>query len=328
MNGRKENEFKTNKHVENIIKKSPRYVKRYYKTMNDKSHTTKHKYITYLLDFMNFIQNECDINVNSIECFKKVKPSTINIYIASLEGVSDSCKAAKLYGVKNFFNFLVADDIIPNNPCDRVAIPRDKKEHKITYLTKEEIDIVKNNIMNGCGSEIAKTKQEKWRSRDYAIIILGLSLGLRVTSICEIDVDDINMEANELKIIEKGNKMRTIMFSDHVKNVLNDWIQDREIKLIESGKTSTALFISNKLTRISSRTVAHLVEKYTYNIDKRITPHKLRSTCATNVYGATGDIYLTADILGHRNIANTRRYAQVSEERKKKAAAAMDDILF
>ena len=182
--------------------------------------------------------------------------------------------------------------------------------------------------MNGCGSEIAKTKQEKWRSRDYAIIILGLSLGLRVTSICEIDVDDINMEANELKIIEKGNKMRTIMFSDHVKNVLNDWIQDREIKLIESGKTSTALFISNKLTRISSRTVAHLVEKYTYNIDKRITPHKLRSTCATNVYGATGDIYLTADILGHRNIANTRRYAQVSEERKKKAAAAMDDILF
>ena len=328
MNGRKENEIKTNKCVERIIKKSPGYVKRYYKTMNDKSYTTKHKYITYLLDFMNFIQDECQLDIRNIECFKEVKSSTINLYIANLDDISDACKAARLYGVKNFFNFLVADEIIPSNPCDRIAMPRDKKEHKITYLTKEEIDIVKNNIMNGCGSDIAKTKQDKWRSRDYAIIMLGLSLGLRVTSICEIDVRDINMETNELKIIEKGNKMRTVMFSDHIKDILDDWIQDRKVKLIESGKKSDALFISNKLTRISSRTVAYLVEKYTYNIDKHITPHKLRSTCATNVYGATGDIYLTADILGHKNIANTRRYASISDERKKKAATAMDDILF
>ena len=82
------------------------------------------------------------------------------------------------------------------------------------------------------------------------------------------------------------------------------------------------------MKRINVRSIENLITKYTYNIDKHITPHKLRSTCATNVYNATGDIYLTADVLGHSNIANTRRYAQISEERKRKAASAMDDILF
>ena len=135
-----------------------------------------------------------------------------------------------------------------------------------------------------------------------------------------------NLERKTIKIVEKGNKIRTVMFSDGLKEILQDWINDRH-QIVGLDKIE-ALFISNRKQRMSTDCVRQMLKKYTYNIDKHITPHKLRSTCATNVYNATGDIYLTANVLGHSNIANTRRYADISEERKQKAATAMDKILF
>lgn len=178
------------------------------------------------------------------------------------------------------------------------------------------------------GDDLTKQRQEPWKKRDYAIVMLALSLGLRVTSISEINIDDINFETNELKIVEKGNKIRTLMFSDGLAEILLEWVKDREEKLEDMDEDISALFISRQHQRLTAPSIRAMLKKYTYNIDKKITPHKLRSTCATNVYEQTGDIYLTADILGHSNIQNTKRYASISEEKKKKAASAMDNILF
>ena len=70
-----------------------------------------------------------------------------------------------------------------------------------------------------------------------------------------------------------------------------------------------------------------MLSKYTYNIDKKITPHKLRSTAATNLYEQTGDIYLVADVLGHANIQNTRRYAKVSNGKRIDAANKLSNLI-
>lgn len=75
------------------------------------------------------------------------------------------------------------------------------------------------------------------------------------------------------------------------------------------------------------REIAEIIKRNTINIDKHITPHKMRSTCATNLYEKTNDIYLVQEVLGHKNIANTRRYARMSEEKKKNAADIMDKLI-
>lgn len=328
MEGRKEHEEKTIKLIECKLNKCPNYMRSFYVTLDGKSYTTKRMYINYVSDFLDFLQDYYKLDINDIDVFSNIRPSMINSYVTQLNDVGESIKASRVYGIKNFFSFLVNDGYINSNPCDRVNPPKDKQVHKITSLTKEEIEIVKNNIMNGVGSELSKKRQKQWRTRDYAIVMLALSLGLRVTSLTEINMNDIDFENNEIKIVEKGNKERYIMFSDSIKEILNDWIEDRNWFLIRGGENCDALFISSQLKRINQNTIADLITKYTYNIDKHITPHKLRSTCATNVYNATGDIYLTADILGHADLRNTKRYAAMSEERKKKAAQAMDDILF
>lgn len=327
MKGRKENEEKKLRKIEVKIENQPIYIKKYYYTLDNKSYTTKDTYINYVLSFIEFVKNDLHLDTSNVSCFNNIKKSDIDYYLSGLNGKT-SIKRCRLYGIKTFFEFLEDDEYISNNPCLKVAVPKEKEEHVITSLTKKEIAVVKQNILNGSGSYYAKSIQRKWKKRDMAIMMLGLSLGFRVTSLTEINLEDIDFKSQKIAIVEKGNKMRTVMFSNELKKVLLDWVEDRRNILGKDVDSINALFISNRHTRISANGIEKLVAKYTQNIDKHITPHKLRSTCATNVYNKTGDIYLTADILGHNNISTTRRYAQISEERKKRAATVMDDILF
>ena len=86
-----------------------------------------------------------------------------------------------------------------------------------------------------------------------------------------------------------------------------------------------ALFLSMQNKRISVRAVENLVKKYASNVSlKKITPHKLRSTFGTNLYQETGDIYLVADVLGHKDVNTTRKhYAAMKDEHKRRAAKAV-----
>ena len=325
MNGRKEHEIKSERRVYEKLKNCPDYMMEYYNYLIDKTYTSRERYIGTVIRFLEYLKDK-GFDIDDVNKFKTIKVNDINLYIVSMDKLSQGTKSANMYVIKSFFDFLYVNDYIEKNIFDKVKMPKDNEERKITYLTKEEIELVKTNIENGSGSELSKKRQCQWKNRDMALIMTGLYLGLRVSSLVEIDVEDLNLKDNNLKIVEKGNKIRTIVFSDNLKNILLKWIEDRKNILVNDE--IHALFISNRGDRISQKSVSKLVKKYTYNIDKHITPHKLRSTCATNFYNNTGDIYLTADVLGHSNISNTRRYAQISEERKKKAAEAMDDILF
>ena len=326
MKGRKENEEKARLKIQEKLRTAPWYLNDYYESLVKKSYTTKQVYINNVLLFLDYVENNLNCNIKDIDVFERIKPSFINRYMNSLSDVTETTKASRMYAIKNFFRFLLNDEYIVSSPFDKVEMPKDDQQRTVTFLTEEEIEIVKSNILNGVGSEFAKKNQEKWKSRDYAIVMMALSLGLRITSLTEIDLDDIDFESRTIQIVVKGNEHRTIFFSEKLKLIIEEWLKDRE-KLILFNNTN-ALFISRERERISPMTIRDMLKKYTYNIDKKITPHKLRSTCATSVYNHTGDIYLTADVLGHKNIANTRKYTNVSENRKRQAAQAMDDILF
>jgi integrase/recombinase XerC len=127
--------------------------------------------------------------------------------------------------------------------------------------------------------------------------------------------------------IEKGEEERTVFLSDKMMELLKTWLYDREQILRKCNVDCDALFISSEKQRIGITTIRDMLKKYTYNIDKHITPHKLRSTAATNLYEKTGDIYLVADVLGHHNIQNTRRYAKVSNNKRMIAAKELSNLI-
>ena len=155
--------------------------------------------------------------------------------------------------------------------------------------------------------------------------MLGITTGLRVSAISNIDIDDIDFKNNVLRTIEKGGYEREIFLSDKLVDIINNWIVDR--KKILGKIECNALFISTQKKRIGITTIRSLLTKYTYNISKHITPHKLRSTTAINLYDTTGDIFLVADVLGHHNIENTKRYTKVSNAKRKYAADKLSNLI-
>ena len=166
---------------------------------------------------------------------------------------------------------------------------------------------------------------EKTKIRDVALLTLLLGTGMRVSECVGIDLQDIDFKNNGIKIRRKGGYEAVIYFGDEVETALYDYLEQRNHIMPAEGHEN-ALFLSLQNKRISVREVEKLVKKYSSLVTnlKKITPHKLRSTYGTSLYRETGDIYLVADVLGHKDVNTTRKhYAAIEEERRRKAANAV-----
>lgn len=333
MSGRIEKEQLIENKLIALTQKQPQIIVDYLKSFGNKTAQTKQFYLTRVIKFCNYLK-KYGIDISNCQDIKNINYSHIvsyvdNIKICNVNGVKrkkeETTCATEFYAIKHFCKYLKLCRYLEYDPCEGVEVPKDKKIHDVVSLSQEEINIIKNNIEQGVGSARAIGKQFKWKNRDLCIISLGITTGLRVSAIANLDVSDIDFQNKTLKTIEKGNYERTIYLSDKIIQIINNWLTDRSVLL--GDYTSNALFISVKKQRMSTNTIRAMLKKYTYNINKKITPHKLRSTAATNLYEKTEDIYLVADVLGHHNIQNTKRYAAVSNSRKQYAVDTLSNLI-
>ena len=284
MNGRLENELRAEEKMKNKLMELPLVFTEFYSAMaaDGKSYTTMPNYINHSVDFMNYITNNSPNNT----FYMDVKPTKINQYMMSIRRRNvngsvvrngDDICAARWTSLNTFFQFLKDYGYINDNPMERTNRPKIRTEHKVTYLTKEEIETVLDEIRTN------STAQK--RSRDLCIVSLALSTGLRVSAITQINIEDINLENYTISVIEKGNKIRTINFGENLASLISQCINDRN-KYYPNADTN-ALFLSQWKRRMTTQAVRDLVAKYTSNIQgKHITPHKLRASAATNLYYA------------------------------------------
>ena len=128
---------------------------------------------------------------------------------------------------------------------------------------------------------------------------------------------------NSIRILRKGGNESTVYFNEDVEQRLTDYI---ELERQAPETDPDALFVSRNKTRITVRSVERMVKKYTQASvpQKKITPHKMRSTYGTNLYQETNDIYLVADVLGHNDVNTTKKhYAAIDDDLKRSAAGAV-----
>lgn len=327
MRGRYEHDEKWNATANKIIIGCPGYMSDYIKRFASRTASTKVNYVRKVLEFLAFVKADGRYDIENIESVAKIKTSYINGYMESINNLAPVTRANKLAAIKDFFDFLCEDEYIEVNPCSRVKPPKVEENIHVVSMTPEEISHVKDRVKNGFAEEtdLEKTRREKWRSRDLAIVTLGCSTGLRVSSITEINLEDIDFDNNVITVVVKGNKTRECIVGNNTMDVIKSWIKDRNE--IMNGIDCNALFVSDRKGRISTCTVTRIVERGAGDLNKHITPHKMRSSCATNLYNATGDIYLVQEVLGHSNIKNTRRYAAVSNQKRQKAADILDKLM-
>lgn len=324
MSGRYDQEKNFERKIEMRLCGAPSILTEYYYhlTGSGKSYTTTYRYINSVLMFLNFTFKE---GCNE-QFYLQVKPVHINKYITSLrtknvngkiERTSDSFRSVQWSALNSFFQFLIPE-YIDSNPVDNTKRPKMKDNPSVTYLTSEEISKLLNNVANNA--------PDSTKNRDLCILKLGFCTGLRVSAIVQIDIDDIDFQSNQIRVTEKGDYDNYIMFGDNLKQQLLLWIKDREKYFGNIG--SNALFISREKKRITDMTVSRIIKKYSQGVtEKKITPHVMRHSCATNLYEQTGDIYLCARQLNHKNVSTTQRYAEISKEKQKMAANVLDSLI-
>ena len=324
-NGRLEKEIKELNKVRSKLNDLPKVIRDYYYYLEgaDKSYTTIKVYVNYVKNLMDY----CTDGKYNEKFYKLITPSTINEYMSSIRykvdgkgetvRVGNGIRATRWSALNTFFIYLKNNALINSNPMEQTFRPSCKQEKHVTFLNEDEIKQCIDNIKENC--------TEKFVNRDICILSLGVSIGLRVSAITQINLEDIDFNDNTIRVIEKGNKYRIMNFGDNLKQKLITWIEDRE-KYFGDIDTN-ALFVSRKRNRISVSAVEDMISKYTKNIGKHITPHKLRATCATNLYKKTGDIYMVAEQLGHANIATSKIYTEIDHDLKMKATSILDNLI-
>lgn len=231
----------------------------------------------------------------------------------------------KLASLRTFYNFFFKKELIDTNPAVKVDMPK-IHEKAIVRLDVDEVAQLLDEVESG---ESLTTRQQMFhqrtKTRDLALLTLLLGTGIRVSECVGLDLDDVDFKNNGIKVHRKGGAEVMVYFGDEVMDALLNYIEQRRGITPVDGHTN-ALFLSLQNKRITVRAVENLVKKYSKLVTnvKKITPHKLRSTYGTTLYQETGDIYLVADVLGHKDVNTTRKhYAALEDERRRKAAKAV-----
>lgn len=231
----------------------------------------------------------------------------------------------KISSLKAFYNYFYKSEMIKTNPAALVTLPK-KHEKEIIRLDADEVALLLDFVENGDGlTEKQLAYHKKNKIRDLAIMTLMLGTGIRVSECVGIDIKDVDLKNDGVKVHRKGGKEVIVYFGDEVRAVLLDYMEERKRIIPEKGHEN-ALFLSMQNKRISVRSIENMVKKYSALVTniKHITPHKLRSTYGTNLYKETGDIYLVADVLGHSDVNTTRKhYAAIQEDRRRSAKNAV-----
>ena len=287
-------------------------------------------FFTYLHD-TNPVYAKLEIQDFPLEMLDEITPMDIEEYLMYLkyyvkDGVEhsndESSLKRKLSSLKSFYNYFYRNQLIQQNPASIVKIPK-LHEKNIVRLDVDEVAILLDEVESG--EKLTKRQQafhEKTKVRDLAILTLMLGTGIRVSECVGLDIDDVDFKNNGIKIHRKGGQEVVVYFGDEVRDSLMDYMKEREHTIACEGHTN-ALFLSLQNKRLSVRSVENLVKKYAKLVTnlKNITPHKLRSTYGTNLYRETGDIYLVADVLGHKDVNTTKKhYAALEDEHRRKAA--------
>ena len=306
---------------------------------NSREIRTRVAYAYDLRIFFNYIAEEKlrgkDIKDITIEDLAQVTASDINEFMSyteyylNAEGEEktnhENGKSRKLAAVRGLFKYFYRMEKIPGNPAELVNKPKIHEKEIIRLEPNETVELLDVIEKGEKLTEGEKRYFNKNGKRDLAIVTLLLGTGIRVSECVGIDIDDVDFELNGVKVTRKGGNEMVVYFGEEVEKALRDYIEERNKIKAQQG-SEKALFLSIQNKRIGVRSVEKLVKKYAQKVTtlKKISPHKLRSTYGTALYNETGDIYLVADVLGHKDVNTTKKhYAQMQDDNRRRAARAV-----
>lgn len=327
-----------------ILKSLPPFAKDYFRAIEPTSSIrTRMNYAYDIRVFFHFLmENNPIFSSYTIDQFtlhdlERLEPVDIEEYMEYLKVYKSEDEelryngekglARKMSALRSFYGYYYKHQSISRNPTLLVDMPK-MHDKAIIRLEADEVAMLLDFVEH-CGNTLtgqAKVYYEKTKKRDLAILTLLLGTGIRVSECVGLDLNDVDFKNNGIKVTRKGGNEMVVYFGDEVADALMEYIEtDRKFIQPITGHEN-ALFLSTQKRRMGVQAIENMVKKYARQVtpNKKITPHKLRSTYGTSLYKETGDIYLVADVLGHKDVNTTKKhYAAIDEDRRRQAASAV-----
>ena len=264
------------------------------------SNNTKDAYKRDLISFSNYLSNK-DIS--------KINSSDIKSYIKHLNDIKDKDRtiARKIVSVRTFFDYLMMNKIIKENPCEKIESPK---------LRKSLPKVLSIEDVNKLLSLKANTPLEY---RNKAMIELMYDAGLRVSELVNLEVNNINLKDCYVRCFGKGKKERIVPLGDIAIEVLDKYINIYRDSLLK-GYFTDKLFISSYGKGITRQGFFKILksEAKKAGITKEFSPHTLRHSFATHLLEYGADLSSISELLGHENIKTTQIYTHISNNKKRK----------
>ena len=306
------------------------------------SSRTRIAYCYDLIVFFNYIKSSNPEMANvpvvdyPIELLDKITATDIEEYLEYLRYyVTEDGKEhtngergimRKLACLRTLYRYFYKKESIKTNPASIVDMPK-IHEKEIVRLDADEVSVLLDQVE--LGDKLTKSQQkfhDKTKTRDMAILTLLLGTGMRVSECVGLDIQDVDFKNNGVKVLRKGGNQMVVYFGKEVEYALKNYLYTTRKTVTPLPGNENALFLSTHRKRMGVQAVENMVKKYARQItpNKKITPHKLRSTYGTALYKETGDIYLVADVLGHKDVNTTKKhYAAMDDARRRQAATAV-----
>ena len=327
-----------------VLKTLPPFCRDYFRAI-DATTTTKTR-ISYAYDIRIFFQflleqnpmfkdkTMSDFTVDVLDQVKAVDLEEYEEFLKVYKS-ADSSKTEtygergvkrKISALRSFYAYYYKHEMITTNPSVLIDVPKIHDKNIIRLDTDEVVMLL--DYIEHCGDTLTGQKRmyhEKTKDRDLAIVTLLLGTWIRVSECVGLDVEDVDFKNNGIKVTRKGGNEMVVYFGPEVEKALKKYLEVRE-NITPLAGHEHALFYTTQRRRIGVQAIENLVKKYAREITttKKITPHKLRSTYGTALYQETGDIYLVADVLGHKDVNTTKKhYAALDDARRRQAAKAV-----
>lgn len=279
---------------------------------------------TYFKDFENFLKLERNLSENTIKSYSSdlikfkvfllksnikelnfINPEIVREFLyEESKKVSGKTQGRIISTLKSFYNFLVLEKILENNPIEDIDYP--KIDSKVPFvLSTNEIDKI-----------ITQASLTKFGIRNQTIIEVMYSCGLRVSEVIEMKISNIFFDESLIKVLGKGKKERFVPLSSIAKKLLYNYIDCERDESKINKQSVDIVFLNNRGNKLSRIMLYNIINDAAIaaKINHKISPHTLRHSFATHLIENGADIISIQKMMGHENIITTEKYLNVNKK--------------
>ena len=279
---------------------------------------------THFHDFLTMLRVERNVSTHTMDAYKRdinqylmylgdldvknlsdVKSTHIRDYIRILSdgGMAPASISRIISSIRTYYRFLSSENILDENPVLLINNPKLPKKLP-DVLSEKEISLIINAIQ----------ESSQFYQRDKAIIELLYSCGIRVTELCNLEMSNLFIDEDLIRVMGKGNKERLLPLGVRSKKYLEDYIKhSRNSHIKKSG--SSFVFVSRNGNQLTRAMINIILNKWTQvsGLKKSVSPHKLRHSFATHLLEGGADLRFVQALLGHSDISTTQIYTHIDK---------------